>query len=157
MKLGRPEANAATGSHQSFMVKLAPWLLTLGWMALIYYFSDQPDSARLTEKYLGIWNVTIRKLAHLTEYAVLCSLYRWSLLKSFAGQGRLPAFLLSVVYAALDEWHQSHVAGRSATLSDVLVDAGGALFGLALWQLKPGKVAQVERPPAQSSDKEHQA
>lgn len=38
----------------------------------------------------------------------------------------LLSFLLTVAYAGSDEWHQSFVLGRSALLSDVLIDASGA-------------------------------
>ncbi len=43
------------------------------------------------------------------------------------------AFLAAVVYAGLDEWHQSYVPGRSASLSDVGVDTCGIFLGLVLW------------------------
>lgn len=40
-------------------------------------------------------------------------------------------WLAAVSYGALDEWHQSWVPGRDATVSDVLIDGLGA--GLVLW------------------------
>lgn len=43
------------------------------------------------------------------------------------------AFLTSIFYAGLDEWHQSYVPGRSATLSDVAVDTCGIILGVVLW------------------------
>jgi VanZ family protein len=36
------------------------------------------------------------------------------------------AFAASVAYAVLDEWHQSFVAGRDASMSDVIVDVTAA-------------------------------
>lgn len=43
------------------------------------------------------------------------------------------AFLTSILYAGLDEWHQSYVPGRSATFSDVAVDTCGIILGVVLW------------------------
>ncbi|MBX9573786.1 MAG: VanZ family protein [Candidatus Obscuribacterales bacterium] len=38
------------------------------------------------------------------------------------------SFVLTVIYACTDEWHQSFVLGRSALFSDVLIDACGAFM-----------------------------
>ena len=40
-------------------------------------------------------------------------------------------WVLAVAYAATDELHQSLVSARSAQFTDVLVDASGALLGVA--------------------------
>ena len=40
-------------------------------------------------------------------------------------------WVLAVAYAATDEFHQSLVSARSAQFTDVLVDASGALLGVA--------------------------
>ncbi|MDI1321017.1 MAG: VanZ family protein, partial [bacterium] len=47
------------------------------------------------------------------------------------------ALLLAAVYAATDEFHQSFVPGRTASLGDVLIDITGAFVALAVaaaWQ-----------------------
>ena len=46
------------------------------------------------------------------------------------------AFVASLSYALFDEWHQSFVAGRNASTSDVIVDVIAAsltLFLIARW------------------------
>jgi VanZ family protein len=89
--------------------------------------------------------LAVRKGAHVSEYALLAVLlYRavhrtrrkvqagWS--PACAGW----AFVLALVYAASDEWHQSFVPSRDGTLHDVIIDASGAGLGLLLlhrWQL----------------------
>lgn len=45
--------------------------------------------------------------------------------------GRI-AFFCGVFYACTDEFHQHFVKGRSAQLSDVLLDSGGVLLGVLL-------------------------
>jgi VanZ family protein len=76
-----------------------------------------------------------RRLAHLSEYAILAALW----LRAFV-RGRnltprtagLTALAISVGWAILDELHQSFVPSRSASLADVLVDTVGALIALTV-------------------------
>jgi VanZ family protein len=42
------------------------------------------------------------------------------------------AFVASLSYAVIDEWHQSFVAGRNASMSDVIVDVAAASLTLLL-------------------------
>jgi VanZ family protein len=75
-----------------------------------------------------------RKLGHFTEYAVLGFLAA----RAFAGSSRrllhdhwvIASLILVVVYALLDEFHQSFVTSRTASIFDVLIDIGGGLFVL---------------------------
>lgn len=124
--------------------QLRLWLLPVLWMTVIYLFSDQPYSGEISERYLGAWNVSIRKLAHLTEYAILYCLNRQALAGTAGATWK--ALVMSVAYAALDEWHQAWVPGRSATLADVLVDAGGCCLGWLAWvaasRLKQARATQ---------------
>jgi VanZ family protein len=135
------------------------WLITIAWMVVIYIFSDAPHSSQFTEHYFGILNIPLRKLGHLSEYAILFWLCNWSLLghKAFAQKTktqaakfvRLIAFVLTLGYAITDEWHQSYVPGRSATIGDVAVDAFGAAIAwgiliirnLVMQKLCQGKTA----------------
>lgn len=79
----------------------------------------------------------VRKGAHITEYfllaiAVSFPLYvygvRGILLMILAG-------LICVGYACTDEYHQSLVSGRAASLRDVLIDSIGIFFGVILTRL----------------------
>lgn len=81
----------------------------------------------------------IRKVAHVTEYAILAWL-AWRLFlavqRTQASSRPLRAAVfawgVSVLYAVTDEWHQTFVPTRVGTPWDVLIDAAGAAFGLAL-------------------------
>lgn len=45
------------------------------------------------------------------------------------------AWLFAVMYAVTDEFHQSFVPGRNASIWDVMIfDNFGALLGLLLWR-----------------------
>ena len=135
--------------------------LILGWMLLIGSFSAQPGqesgslSRAVADRALSVWEYItgepypkqerearieamqfpIRKLAHMSEYAVLAVLlafhfgtYRFGAVRLFL---RLPlSWLAAAVYAAADEIHQLFVPGRSGQLTDVCIDAAGALAGV---------------------------
>ena len=80
--------------------------------------------------------LVVRKCAHLTEYAILAAF----LLRAFRqsrkqlARATLSAFILAVVYAVFDEWHQAFVPSRTASPVDVAIDTAGALVGLAIYR-----------------------
>jgi VanZ family protein len=73
----------------------------------------------------------LRKLAHLTEYAIL-----GALLVRALGRPWL-AILLGGLYAASDEFHQHFVRGRHAAWYDVVIDTVGVTIGVAAWRRRP--------------------
>lgn len=80
-------------------------------------------------------NIPVRKLAHVSEFAILYILSRRAIARSVRRPvlADLLALLLSFLFAASDEWHQAFVPGRSAKWADVLVDMiGVAAAWLAL-------------------------
>ncbi|MEB3223838.1 MAG: VanZ family protein [Candidatus Sericytochromatia bacterium] len=116
------------------------WGSVLAWMALIYLLSAQSNSGEhssaLVTWLLGLIGLSaeppglaamqfaIRKLGHLSEYAVLAALLGWALRP---GQRRwATAWGLAVAWAATDEWHQAFVPNRVGTPADVVIDGVGA-------------------------------
>jgi VanZ family protein len=99
------------------------WLPPLVLMGLIYLFSAQPS----LDSGLGWIDSVGRKLIHVGEYALLCFLW-WRLLRTAMPDRRaaLSAFLISSLYAATDELHQSLVDGRHGTPVDWAIDSAGA-------------------------------
>jgi len=89
-----------------------------------FFFPNASPDAFLTVHLL------IRKLAHLTEYAILA----FFALRAFIqpeqfGRTCIAAILLVAAVAALDEFNQSFEASRTGAVSDVLLDiCGGALM-----------------------------
>ncbi len=77
----------------------------------------------------------VRKLAHLTEYAVLAFLWHRALSSTGVRRWFAP-LLICALYAASDEWHQSFVANRTASPVDALIDTSGAVLALALIGVK---------------------
>jgi VanZ family protein len=95
------------------------WLLVVVWAAFIFAVSSIPSLGTGLEA----WDLVLRKLAHVTEYAVLGFL----LARVVA---LVPAFALGVLYAITDELHQTFVAGREGAPRDVAIDAAGVAIGL---------------------------
>lgn len=83
----------------------------------------------------------IRKVAHMSEYAILALFTYYALIK-IAFNKRIIfqiTFLISFLYACSDEFHQLFISGRSGQFTDVLIDSTGCLIMLLflyLWQKK---------------------
>jgi len=87
----------------------------------------------------------VRKAAHVSEYAVLSALiFRAFVRTVWVGRLMLSAavvLLLCAAYAASDEFHQSFVPSRTASMRDVLIDIGGVILGMMIY----GSFAQRKR------------
>jgi VanZ family protein len=102
-------------------------LVPLALMALIFVLSAQQD----LDSGLGTLDLILRKAAHATEYALLTLLWAWAL-RPATRWNVVAAAVLSVLYAASDEYHQTFVEGRTGALGDVLIDSAGVVIALAL-------------------------
>jgi len=128
------------------------WWPAVTWMGAIFLFSSDLFSDSNTSSLLGplvsalipsltgeqidLLHVGLRKLGHWCEYFIL------ALLLMRAVKGQFPSWNwsshliwslgLATLYAGGDEWHQSFVPSRSASILDVLIDSFGAVCG-ALW------------------------
>lgn len=118
---GEESADLSGGISHLFM-KIWNWIFQLGW--------DEGKLLQMTE----IWDLPIRKLAHMTEFGILALL----LFAAIRGYARINterkryvfAWIGAVCYAATDEFHQLFVPGRSGNVIDVCVDATGACLAL---------------------------
>jgi VanZ family protein len=114
-----------------------PWVAPLLLMAVIFAFSAQPD----LNSGLGLIDTIGRKLIHFLQYALLAFLW-WRALRTRLDDRRaaLAAFVVTALYAATDEYHQSFVQGRSGSPLDWAIDCAGA--GLASFVLarRPARV-----------------
>ena len=79
---------------------------------------------------------TLRKIGHFTEYAILAALLWRGLRGTFTaiGKGTLmgSVCLLCAAFALSDEFHQSFVSTRTASLHDVMIDCIGAFVAVLL-------------------------
>ena len=140
-------------------VTIALWVLLIGWMALIFFFSSQNAASSSAVSGTTIRTVATavspsyrqmpppkqneivllyqnlaRKSAHAFLYLVLGILSAAALSRHIGKT--LPliviAELVSILYACSDELHQHFSAGRSPQITDVLLDSAGALCGILL-------------------------
>ena len=129
------------------------WLPIIIWLALIFIGSTDLMSAEHTSRIIGpllhwlfptISPLTVlrvqffmRKLAHVSEYAILAVLlYRAFVHTALKGRRALSAglvLLFCAAYAATDEFHQSFVPSRTASLRDVMIDICGAMLAVILY------------------------
>ncbi|MDP2884516.1 MAG: VanZ family protein [Ignavibacteria bacterium] len=115
------------------------------WVVLIFFVSGIPSS-HLRFKFPPGTD----KVVHAFIYFVLC----WLARRAFYNQNTflmlrnssfLGAFIFSVVYGLLDEYHQKFVPGRGADFYDLLADAGGALLYVAIaWMVHRPEGADQE-------------
>jgi VanZ family protein len=123
---------------------LADWWPVLLWAAVISIFSTSAFTDSNTGRFIipvlhwflpGAPMQTlmrihhyIRKCAHFTEYFIF-SLLILRAIRHGRSDARLAWALLAIAivagYAALDEFHQSFVPGRTPAVGDVLIDTSG--------------------------------
>jgi VanZ family protein len=85
---------------------------------------------RASQETLFLVHHFIRKMGHLTEYFILSLLILRGIRAGKTGihlGWALAAVAIVGCYAALDEFHQSFVPGRTAAVSDVLIDTAGGV------------------------------
>lgn len=112
-----------------WMAPLRIWAPPLALMAVIFWFSAQPD----LDSGFGLVDFIGRKLVHAGEYALLCVLW-WRALRTTTSPRRalVAAAAISIAYSITDELHQSTVDGRHGTPVDVLIDSFGAMLAALL-------------------------
>jgi VanZ family protein len=126
------------------------WLPLLTWLGVIFIGSTGVLSAEQTSRFLVPFlrwldpqisiatilsiHFALRKLGHLIEYAILAALL-WRALRGTLTSTRNLAiasvvFVVSALFAASDEFHQSFIPSRTASSKDVMIDICGTLVGL---------------------------
>ena len=128
------------------------YLPLIAWLAFISFASSGSFSAGNTSRIIGplvLWlfpntspetlaviHFTTRKIAHFTEYAILGFLaaraFRTSPRPAIRDRWLLICVTLIVVYALMDEFHQSFVPSRTASIFDSLIDIAGGLTALLI-------------------------
>ena len=135
---------------------LSRYLPLVAWLIFISYASSDSFNAGNTSRIIGplvLWlfpnttpetllliHVITRKAAHFAEYAILAFLaaraFRTSPRPALANRWFIAALALVVAYALIDEYHQSFVPSRTASVYDSLVDMAGGLTALLILRLR---------------------
>jgi len=144
--------------HRNF---IKYWLPVIFWMGVIFLMSTGTFSSEHTSRFIvpflhflfpwlsqqdvDMIHGMTRKAGHVTEYFILGLL----LFRAFHGESpqawRLRWAIYAVIgvvfYAVSDEFHQSFVAVRGASLVDVGIDSTGGILSqivVMLWHLRRG-------------------
>ncbi len=150
--------------------KVIKWFILILWLGIIFAFSHQANSGEFTKNiiadtievkvetdtndFLDIINFIARKGAHISEYIVL-TLIIFSLAREYTEDEKkiiVIGLIGCIIFAAGDEFHQYFVPGRSALVTDVLIDFIGAIIALIIYKIilkyKPliNKNKQIESP-----------
>ena len=113
------------------------WLPVFLWCAVIYYLSSVPN---LKSDLPNQWDFVFRKIAHITEYAVLTFLFFRASSKNLNYRKAISySALFSITFALTDEYHQLFVFGRTGNLGDVFIDSLGVFLAVFLIYKKAGK------------------
>lgn len=99
-------------------------------MVAIFVFSSLPSDEIPS---FGTADLLAKKGGHFIGYAALAVSYWWGF--QLHRRAIKHAWLLSVLYALTDEFHQSFVPGRGPLLLDVAIDSVGAFFGLLFFSV----------------------
>ena len=161
----KPSPEPNTGKTRSSIWRLfwgyGPVVL---WMLFISIFSTAGFSSVNTSRFIApliLWlfpnisetrlatlHLLIRKTAHLTEYAILAFLLRRAFVtstKAFIQQRWFELGTLVIVcYALLDEFHQSFVPSRTASIYDSAIDMLGGLTVLLIFRFYGKRVRKGE-------------
>jgi len=129
-----------SGSHTSILLRAVRWLLPT-----------------VSDETLAVIHILVRKAGHLTEYAIFATLaaraFRTSSHDLIRRHWFWVSWLLAFAYALSDEFHQSFVPSRTASIHDSLIDSAGALIALTIIWLRQRKSAQKRpRAPAVTLD-----
>jgi len=116
-------------------------VVPLFFVASLYWLSSQPGTPLPDDpainRLLHWVPASVQNALHVPAYAALTLAWRWALgawlrtpIAAALGAGGVAS-----VCGVLDEWNQSFVPGRLASLTDVVLDVAGVALGiwLATW------------------------
>ena len=116
-------SNVLSASHTSVILQPLVWLF--------------PHASEAT---LAAIHFLIRKVGHLTEYAILALLaaraFRTSSRELLRTRWFWISLLFVVAYSLSDEFHQSFVPSRTASIYDSLIDSVGGFAALIMLAIR---------------------
>lgn len=113
----------------------------------------QSLSSQEKEEVLDRIEAVIRKIAHFSIYTIIgVLLMALMCMFNIVDKARVGITLvLGIIYAATDEFHQVFVQGRTALITDVVIDTMGVILGILLVllireiyrKIKEGKTGKI--------------
>ena len=119
--------------------KIFYWAAAITYALVIFFLSSLSNSQ--TDKFYLFKNSD--KVIHIMVYALLCLLLNRALSFTFKNSVKryvpIVAIFISIVYAITDEFHQSFVPGRYASIDDIFADGIGAVISQIILYIKDVK------------------
>lgn len=146
------EIDLQKSKRRERIIRYAPLVL---WIGLVLFLSTGQASMSNTSRFIRpfleflfpnasektflVYHGYIRKLAHVTEYAILAF---WAC-RAFSNSSRkfvrrfwfIISFVLVSLIASIDETNQSFLASRTGSITDVAFDASGGLAMIIIFYL----------------------
>ena len=140
------------------LIIIFSWALVVATMLIIFNFSEQPakqsaavsegvivqildvfmEKEEITPTVISKFQLPVRKIAHFCVYMLL----GFCMISAFEKTFKLKLLLNSLfsvlacaIYAVSDEIHQNFSESRGPSVTDVLIDTGGATLGIASFLL----------------------
>ena len=115
--------------------QLSIWCITTFWACLIYFASSIPGKSTIFQSasssqipaYFLEWGYHFGAYAILTLLLWFCTNFRDN---TYVYRKSILIFLIGFLYAISDEWHQSMVVFREASISDLFIDCIGCISGI---------------------------
>ena len=122
------------------------WTLLILWMLFIFIMSSfngimsSNQSGSIAVLIYNLFDISdtekvsfiIRKCAHVSEFFILGILVINLISNYNVKYSYLISFIVCVLYASSDEFHQLFVPGRSGQVTDIFIDMIGVVLGLLL-------------------------
>lgn len=128
-----PQSQGRKSVVWGFIKKAEPILSVILWGSVIFYFSGIPG---LKSDFKDIFDLILRKTAHISEYIILTILL-FRVLSQFLKSKKqilIIAMFLVFVFAVSDEIHQLFIFDREGKVIDVLIDTSGIFIAFLLMQ-----------------------
>jgi len=154
----------------NFKRLLKNWLPVMVWVGVIFLGSTDLMSAEHTSRFivpflrwlkpdisaetLASIHFIVRKCTHVAEYAVLGLLLLRAATLMTNSRRSIPILYVSVlgvclIVAVTDEFHQTFVASRGASVRDIMIDCSGAILGLVIASIiRMRRSIRLEKAPA---------
>ena len=125
-------------------------IILIIWLLVIFLFSSQngEESTKTSGIFDNVISIFIkdegnkdtakyyvRKCAHFTEYFILALLII-NVIKDYHEVNYkllILTFILCMLYAASDEWHQTFIDNRAGQIKDVIIDSSGSLLAIIIY------------------------
>lgn len=150
-------------SLRSRVTRYGPLVLWMGFISFASTGEFSADNTSLFVRPLVLWlfpdtsaetlalvHLCVRKTAHFVEYGLLAFLAARAFVSSSSTKLHSHwfswALLLVASYALLDEYHQSFVPTRTASIYDSLVDIAGGIVALLIYSRCCTPVVKPRRP-----------